>query len=61
MIYWILAIIFGVATGVGFALMVVGLLVKQSNDRGNSKGSMEHFTRSNPMRFLNCADRVKWF
>ena len=43
----IIALIIGVALGCGFALMVVGLVLKASNKMGDSKGEFMDFTQTN--------------
>lgn len=47
----IIALIIGVALGCGFALMVVGLVLKASNKIGDSKGDFTNFAGT-PLRFL---------
>ena len=47
----IIALIIGVALGGGFALMVVGLVLKASNKMGDSKGDFTNFAGT-PLRFL---------
>lgn len=48
----IIALIIGVALGCGFALMVVGLVLKASNKMGDSKGDFNNFAGT-PLRFLS--------
>lgn len=48
----IVALIIGVALGCGFALMVVGLVLKASNKMGDSKGDFNSFAGT-PLRFLS--------
>lgn len=49
---YILALIVGVALGCGFALMVVGFVLKASNKMGDSKGDFANFAGT-PLRFLS--------
>lgn len=48
---FIIALIFGVAMGCGFALMIVGFILKASNKMGDSKGDFGNFAGT-PMRFI---------
>ena len=41
--YMILCLIIGVGLGCGFALMVVGFILKSSNKLGDSKGDFNNF------------------
>ena len=49
---FIISIIVGVGLGCGFALMIVGLILKASNKMGDSKGNFGNFAGT-PMRFLS--------
>lgn len=50
-IFFILALVCGVVLGCGFALMVVGFVLKSSNKMGDSKGDFKNFAGT-PMRFI---------
>ncbi len=50
--FMIVALISGVVLGCGFALMVVGKILKASNKIGDSKGDFVDFAGS-PMHFLS--------
>ena len=47
-----ISLIIGVALGCGFALMIVGLILKASNKMGDSKGDFNSFAGT-PLRFLS--------
>lgn len=47
----ILSLIIGVVLGVGFAFMIVGMILKSSNKMGDSKGDFGNFA-STPMHFI---------
>ncbi len=49
---FILALIVGIALGCGFALMVVGFVLKASNKMGDSKGDFSNFAGA-PLTFLS--------
>ncbi len=57
MILWIIAIVVGVALGVGFAFLITGIVLNASNKIGDSKGSFENFAVF-PLRILNQQDNV---
>ncbi len=42
-IFLILAIIFGVVSGIGVALAITGIILKKSNKHGDSKGDLYDF------------------
>ena len=50
--YMILCLIIGVGLGCGFALMVVGFVLKSSNKLGDSKGDFNNFAGT-PIRFIS--------
>lgn len=50
-IFLIIAIAYGVIMGIGVALAITGIILKKSNEHGNSKGELYHFDGTS-MRFL---------
>ncbi len=48
---FVLSLFVGVVLGVGFAFMVVGLILKSSNKMGDSKGDFTNFAGS-AMHFI---------
>ena len=42
---FIIALLVGCFIGFGFAYMCIGIMVAKSNDKGNSKGCFQDFTR----------------
>ena len=47
----ILALIVGVVLGVGFAFMIVGIILRSSNKMGDSKGDFSNFAGTS-MHFI---------
>lgn len=54
-----LAIIFSVLFGFSCSIMIVGFLVRKSNDRGNSKASFYHFSKDKILHMLNSKNNVR--
>ena len=50
-VYFGIALFVGIVLGVGFAFMVVGMLLKSSNKMGDSKGYFTNFAGSQ-MHFI---------
>lgn len=50
-IYNIIAVVYGVVMGIGTALAITGLILKNSNKHGDSKGDLYDFNGTS-MRFL---------
>jgi len=50
-IFLIIAIAYGVIMGIGVALAITGVILKKSNEHGNSKGDLYDFNGTS-MRFL---------
>ncbi len=50
-IFFIIAIIFGVIAGIGTALAITGIILKNSNKHGDSKGDLYDFNGT-AMHFL---------
>jgi len=42
-IFLIIAIVYGVIMGIGVALAITGIILKKSNEHGNSKGDLFDF------------------
>lgn len=50
--YTMLALVCGVVLGIGFALMIVGMILKASNKIGDSKGDFTDFAGGS-MHFIS--------
>lgn len=42
---FIIALLIGCFIGFGFAYMCIGMMVAKSNDHGDTKGTLQNFTR----------------
>ncbi|MBQ3516258.1 MAG: hypothetical protein IJA29_03445 [Lachnospiraceae bacterium] len=51
-IFFIIALVYGVIMGIGVALAITGIILKKSNEHGNSKGDLYDFNGTT-MHFLN--------
>lgn len=50
-IFLVIAIAYGVIMGIGVALAITGIILKKSNEHGNSKGDLYDFNGTS-MHFL---------
>lgn len=50
-IFFIIAVVFGVVSGIGVAFAITGIILKKSNKHGDSKGDLYDFNGTS-MHFL---------